>query len=313
MTPRIAVLGLGAFGLLHVRGLVRAGVAPVAVADLDHDRVLAGLKVGPGAAGFEDPIALLEQVPLDGVVVATPAATHVDLAVAAAARGIRVLLEKPIAVDAAGLDRLAASAGSELITPGHVLRYEAAHRELRDGVAGGRLGELRGVSASRDRERGHLRYGEPDPVLLTQVHDLDLAYWLTGAAPTEIGAAGGRELIFSQGTAGGVVWSLRASYLLPEGAPARDRLEVYGSAGTSRLAVSGRGTTLTWPDGEQRHWPPSDAPGLDAELAGWLGLVRDGGPVVITLEEGIAVVRTALAARASAGAGGTPVSVAERR
>lgn len=311
MSARIAVLGLGAFGRMHVRGLTRAGVAPVAVADLDHDRVAAARSLAPEALGFDDPVSLLDQVPLDGVVIATPAGTHVDLALAAAARGLRVLLEKPIAIDAAGLDRLAAAEGSELIMPGHVLRYEAAHRELRDGIAGGRLGELRGVSACRDRERGHLRYGEPDPVLLTQVHDLDLAYWLTGTGPATISAVGGRELIFSHGLAGEVAWSLRASYLLPEGAPVQDRLDVYGSAGAARLAVDGQGTTLSWPDGTQRHWRPSDAPGLDAELAGWLGLVRDGGPAVITLAEGIMVVRTALAARASASAGGEPVAVVD--
>jgi predicted dehydrogenase len=59
---------------------------------------------------FEDPERLLDEVPLDAVYIYSDNRQSAELAVAAARRGIDVMVEKPIAADLAGARRMRAAA-----------------------------------------------------------------------------------------------------------------------------------------------------------------------------------------------------------
>ena len=60
---------------------------------------------------FTDPIAMLDQIELDAVIVATANDTHYELTMAALDHGLHVLCEKPLALDTAQAAAMAARAG----------------------------------------------------------------------------------------------------------------------------------------------------------------------------------------------------------
>ena len=126
---RVGVVGLGFMGRTHVAAYRAAAVAghPNRIVALC-DRDLARLRGSPTARGNleaagDDPLAGLEAArvheepaeffadeEVELVSLCTPTHTHVPLALAALAAGKHVLLEKPVALRAADVARLAAAA-----------------------------------------------------------------------------------------------------------------------------------------------------------------------------------------------------------
>lgn len=149
MSPRppigVGVVGLGFMGRTHVEAYAAAAEAGfsnrlVAVCDSDPQRragrSMQGGNVtqGSGAELLFDPEAVqgcaeldellaLEEVEL--VSICTHTATHVELASRALAAGKHVLLEKPLALDAAAIEPLerAAAAAGTLCMPAHCMRF----------------------------------------------------------------------------------------------------------------------------------------------------------------------------------------------
>src|SRR5690606_8987313 len=98
-----------------------------------------------------DPDTLLADDSLDALVIATPAATHTELALAALAANKHVLVEKPVALSLADGRRLAdaARASSRIALAGHLLVHHPAVAALRELVRSGDLGALHYVHATR--------------------------------------------------------------------------------------------------------------------------------------------------------------------
>jgi predicted dehydrogenase len=99
---RAAVIGLGKLGLLHAATLnVLPGCRLVAVADRTKT-VLDGLKSRmEGISTYGDHLKLLDDVRPDLVAIATPTGLHVPIAVDCVDRGVPVLIEKPLSLNAA--------------------------------------------------------------------------------------------------------------------------------------------------------------------------------------------------------------------
>ncbi|CAM5292863.1 Inositol 2-dehydrogenase [Aquamicrobium terrae] len=238
------VAGGGAFGKEHLTTLAAMGGVALAVAETRADELARLAAMFALADRDADGFALLERFAPDGVIVATPAAAHAPLAARALERGIPVLVEKPVAPDAAtmrGLCDLAASSRA-FLQPGHILRFSAGHRQLLDVLRQGEIGELAGFSSRRHRDASHAaRYRDIDPVLMTMIHDIDLALWFGGG--TVVSARASRQ---PPGTARsltqawlesstGVAWNLATAWLHPGSVCPPDRVEIVGAAGSAEL------------------------------------------------------------------------------
>src|SRR5712691_10385022 len=95
-----------------------------------------------GAAAYTDLDRFLEHVPLDLVVIGSPSGLHAEQGIAAARRGLHVLVEKPIDISTAGADRLIAEAARAGVTLGVIFqdRMKPGVARLKAIVDGGRLG-----------------------------------------------------------------------------------------------------------------------------------------------------------------------------
>jgi len=132
-------------------------------------------------------------------VVATSDTEHVEPALAALARGQHVLLEKPIAPDAADCVRVVAAAerARRILQIGHVLRYMEFYARVHEIAASGRLGVLQMLDLrehvsywhmAHSYVRGKFRNRElAAPFILAKsCHDLDLMAWLAASPSAQV-------------------------------------------------------------------------------------------------------------------------------
>lgn len=314
MTGARVRLGLVGCGRLAEVGYLPAiqqvaGVHLVAVADPDGSRAAWCAAAAAGASGegvstFPDARRLVESAEVDAVVVASPVAAHVDDATAAGAAGVRVLLEKPPAPDAATARSLAALSPRPLL--GFNRRFDPRVRALRGRLpAEGALDltlELRYRRAS-----WRARSVQDDALLDLGPHLVDWARWLTGSGVLDVAA---RELTHERADLSVRLGRGRARLRAVTDRPHREVVEVRDGAG-NRLARHRVGGPVAAVSGRLRRGPHPLVAGLAAELEDLARVVGGEEPLGLgTVDDGIAVMTAIDAARASAAAGGATVPVA---
>ncbi len=177
-TPRLLLIGCGAFGRLHLAALRGLGIAPMV---LDPDRAAAeatGCAVAPSLAAGLDVC--------DAAIIATPVPTHVPIATAVLRSGRDLFLEKPATETAAEAAALAALAEREgrIAQVGLYFRFHPKAQALRCMVAAGDFGALHYLAA---RFSGVKRArGDSGALLNDAVHFADLLPWIAGEAPARV-------------------------------------------------------------------------------------------------------------------------------
>ena len=249
---RVGVLGCGAIGAWHARIVnEHPGATLAAVCDLRQDLAEAAAY---GAEVYRDPDRLFAEAGLDAVIIATPEGAHIDNAKAAAAAGCAMLVEKPVAIDPAGVDAIidAAQAADVILMAGHVERFETGSAQLVDAVRQGVCGRLASLCARRQFAPGEAaRFtGRSTTVRVLGVHDFDLVRWVHPAEVTSVYACGVEGSIFDQTGlhdhvfttirfADGVVASVESAWTLPPAYAAWSRPTGWSPAGNNRLDVFG--------------------------------------------------------------------------
>ncbi len=138
--PRAAVVGTGFGCRVHVPALRAAGFDVVALVGTDRERTARRaerLGVPRASTALAD---VLDET--DAVTIATPPATHAELAITACEAGNNVICEKPFAIDAEEAQRMLAAAEGAGVTHlvGHEFRWSPERalvaRAIRDGLIG---------------------------------------------------------------------------------------------------------------------------------------------------------------------------------
>jgi predicted dehydrogenase len=235
---RVAVVGGGHWGRNHIRtvaGLAEAELA--AVCDVS-SRVREGAaRQYPGALVTADVGEALAAA--DAVVVATPAASHAELALQAIANGLPVLVEKPFALSAADARSVveAAETNDVPVMVGHLLVFHPAVERLKAMLEGGELGTPYYLYS----QRVNLGQVRPDENALWSFgpHDISVALALLGESPVKVYAHGRsylqpgiEDVVFmTMEFASGIMAHVQMSWLDPR---KERRLTVVGSR---RMAV----------------------------------------------------------------------------
>jgi len=192
MAAKIAVVGAGRFGEMHLRAfsqMEREGRAKlVGLADID-EALLAARRDHYGVATFTDFREMLDRTNPDGVTIVTPDFLHYEFATYCLKAGKHVLVEKPLDVTVTGCRDIVALAEAKglLLQVDFHKRYDPYHARLRELVAGGCLGEIEyGYAYMEDRievPRDWFRHwaAKSSPGWFLGVHMYDLIRWIVQA------------------------------------------------------------------------------------------------------------------------------------
>lgn len=179
----------------------------VAICDLrpEYRAGLAVLHTVPETRQFSDWRELLSQPRLAAAaVISLPDALHVEVAVALAAKGYHLLLEKPMATDPDGCQRIAEAVRQHgvLLSVCHVMRYSKYTRMLKRVLAEGRIGDLVSVQhlepvgvlrQTHAFVRGNWRNSRESTFMLMSksCHDIDWICHLMGNRCRQVSSFGG--------------------------------------------------------------------------------------------------------------------------
>jgi predicted dehydrogenase len=188
---RLAVIGAGAFGRNHLRvyrALEDAGhpVTLTAVVDADADmRGEAATRYSIPAFASVDAM-LAAGLACDSASICVPTVHHAKVAAQLIARGLDVLVEKPIATSLAEADHLIALAAQHgcLLQVGHLERFNPAVAAARALLTRPMFFEAHRLSIFTARSL------DVDVVLDLMIHDLDLVLSLVPSEVREVRAVG---------------------------------------------------------------------------------------------------------------------------
>lgn len=141
----VGILGCGRIGRVHADAIRRlGGDVRLVVADADARCVRALQAAAGAAAAYERADDLLQRERPAIVHVCTPPETHAALAVAAIEAGAAVLVEKPMALDAAEAGRIAAALDARpgMLCVDHNYLFEPEVLRARRLVGEGRIGRV---------------------------------------------------------------------------------------------------------------------------------------------------------------------------
>jgi predicted dehydrogenase len=197
MTTRIGLIGCGFITQLHsraLRGITKAGLADAAVVatcDLDRGRAQSFARAHGADLVTTDPADVIAAV--DAVWICTPTSSHRSLVEQAAAAGVAIFCEKPLATTLADAEAMAAAAARVPSQVGLVLRTSPAYGALVDLVRSGDLGRPMTVVFRDDQYlpnqgqyasewRADVTVAGGGTLLEHSIHDLDVLRWLLGDA-----------------------------------------------------------------------------------------------------------------------------------
>jgi hypothetical protein len=298
--------------------LLRVGVIGVGVMGSNHARVFAGL---PGAelVGVADPdrrqadfvartlgcqavgeVAELLDLNVDAVTIAAPTHLHHGIALACIARGVHVLVEKPISSTVEeGREIIEAAARANVtLMVGHVERFNPAVETIKEAI---KNEDILSIAITRVGPFPP-RMSNVGVVIDLAVHDIDLIRWFTESEIVEVqpqlsSAVAEREdiALLQFRTASGVLAHINTNWLTPFKA----RNVTVATRGKYIMAdLLTRQVTECFgfqPDGSysMRHLSVGHAEPLRSELLAFLRAVRTGAPPAVTGAEGVASLEIA--------------------
>ncbi len=181
---RIAVVGAGRMGSVHLEALARAARAR-AVAVVDPEPAARARAADRGLRSHASVEELLAAGGFDAALIATPSGLHAELVERFASAGISVLCEKPCGLragDALAAGRAAERAGIRLQV-GYWRRFVPELEQLRSRLASGELGVPLLLSCHQWDEwppSPEYRATSGGIAIDMGVHELDQARWLLG-------------------------------------------------------------------------------------------------------------------------------------
>lgn len=220
----VALVGCGYWGINLCRALAQSPRFNLLwVCDSDPAALVRASRFAHTAHTTAQVEPVLSDGRVEAVVVATPVASHAEVATAVLQSGRHVLVEKPLArsvAEAEALCRVAAEANRVLMV-GHTFLYNGAVRRIREMIDAGELGELRYVFARR-LNLGIVRH-DVDALWNLAPHDVSMIqHWLdrpvlrasaVGHAFLQPGIA---DVVFAHLTyAGNVAAHIQVSWLDP--------------------------------------------------------------------------------------------------
>jgi predicted dehydrogenase len=267
-----------------------------------------------GVESFDDLGVALATRP-DGVFICTPTSQHLEIARRAAGSGCHLFIEKPVSNTLDGVDALVATVAQHRLVAlvGCQWRFHPCVKSLRALLAAGTLGALRSAEIDyaeylpdwhpyEDYRQSYAARAElGGGVVLTQIHDYDLAWWLFGP-PSSARATGGHQSALEIDVEDTVDATLetragpvRVRQTFASRVPHRT-VTVLGERGIATVDLLAARLSFSPPElaPEEFHEDYQRNELFLAEAAHFLSCIEGTVAPVIPLSEGVAVLRIAL-------------------
>lgn len=301
---RIAVFGLGFMGSTHLKAWRNIkGATLFAVADSVEKRLTGDLSDiqgnigGPGekmdfsrVRTYRTPEEALADPEIEAVDICLPTDQHLDVALASLAAGKHTLVEKPMALDAAGVDRLVAAgrqSGRVLMTA-QVVRFAPNYHGAREILKSGRLGAVRYALLRRRcaapawgkwmHDAGKSGGGVFDLL----IHDIDYCIYAFGV-PDSVSATGYEDMPHGidciEGRlhyVGGPVVVVTGGWHHPKSYPFAQEFTIVADGGTLEFIPPEKPLTLYRADGESEVPALPEVDIFQAELEYFLECAQAG-------------------------------------
>lgn len=264
---------------------------------------------------------ILHDPEVDGVVVATPHSTHGELVREAAAAGMDIFVEKPLALSTEDAEKAyeAASSAGIVLQVGHYRRRMAATRKVHQAIRAGDVGEVHLLEANFSKPSGGLDPKRPwrsDPreaplggMTALGIHMVDNFLYLGGpvrqVAAMSTHVVGHTDLddvtaiLFE--FASGALGYIGTSLFIPEHA----RLAVHGTAGSVWSEDDGATFITQSVDSRERvAHPVEPIDPLEAQIREFANAARGCGVTETGGKEALEVVRVIDAIQRSVDHGG---------
>jgi len=200
MKYRVALIGGGGIAGSHLEAIMSMErLIPCAVADMQ-ERRSGDLAAKYGVHPYTDYREMISKERPDIAVITLPHFLHKDAALFAAEHGCHILLEKPMALNTAECDEIAAAVGRNRVKlmVGHTQHYIATNIRAKQWISEGSLGRLVMIN-----DRRHLPYDQPSRPdwffekskagggILTNLgsHTIDKVQWLMNGRITKVKAS----------------------------------------------------------------------------------------------------------------------------
>ena len=298
---RVAVLGVGMMGADHVARLHSriSGAQVVVVSDAFTEKAEQVAAEMPGCRVVADPLAAIADPDVDAVVIASPGQFHEAQVLACIERGIPVLCEKPLTMDAESSlavvraeDEYAARTGRRLVQVGFMRRFDPEYAQLRALIASGQLGEPLVVHCAHRNAAVPPHFTSEMMISDSVVHEVDVARFLLDeeiAAITVIRPKATRHAVAGQSDPLLVLFEMTSGRIVDvecfvsTGVAYEVRTEVVGEDGSAMIgldaglvrqgggAAGAARSTAIAPDFRQRF-----GRAYDIELQRWVDAARRG-------------------------------------
>ena len=319
---KLGLLGIGRIGRIHLQNISN---------HFEDAKVMAAMNPSDGGREFarkmgvpfvtDDAMAVIKHAEVDAVLICTATDAHADYVIAAAAAGKAVFCEKPIDLTMEKVKETLSAVESARIQLMLAFnqRIDPSFAAVRQAVKDGQIGSLRSIHIiSRDPAPPPISYIQSSGGLFLDmtIHDFDMARYISGGNAVEVYARGENLVDPDIGEAGdidsayiiirfdnGVTAMIENSRQCAYGYD--QRLEAFGSAGMVR-AENPLKTTTTFSNGSGVHgdrqldfFIDRYAESYRLEMRAFVDALKNGVPMPITGEDGLAAMQIALAAQQS--------------
>ena len=320
----IGLVGVGRMGIAYARYLASRvpGATLYAVSDVRADAGEATRAEFNATKAYVDFHDLVNDQAVDAVVVMTPTKLHKDVVVAAARAGKPIFCEKPLALalaDAKAMQEAIVKSGV-FFQLGFMRRFDAGYAAAKKKIDAGAIGKpCVFKSTSKDKERPSVEYLRPENsgglFIDMGIHDFDLARWFIGDVASVYSSGGVlaypemagigdwdnaiTNLRFKNGCIGVVTLSRNGVYGYGI------HTEILGTEGTIQIGYDRETPVLIMKKDTIAH---DTIPGFYerfenayiAQLQDFVQNLTQGRSPPITVDDGIAAQKIALAATRSA-------------
>lgn len=271
----VSQIGVGYWGPNLLRNLVANKRCKVsAVAELSSKRRDYVKGLYPAIKVIDDVNKVFADDSIDAVIIATPVATHFDLAIKALETGKHILVEKPLAGSVSEIDQIGKLAEQRNLVAmvGHTFLFNSAVRYVKMLIDSGQLGDIRYINSQR-LNLGRIR-SDVDALWNLAPHDISIIqYWLGDPQPISVVKRG---MDFIQNGIDDVVFlnikypnkvlvNIHVSWLDPNKVRlmtvvGSEKMVVYDDVAENKIAIYDKGIDLTAILGENMDYDNQNFP-----------------------------------------------------